>query len=264
MNPVFWTFDHALSLKIAGAACIFLMTLLAGWIPLRQHFKFARTEHFPAAEALASGVFLGASLLHMLPHAAERFAALHYTYPMPFLLAAIIFLFLLWLEHIGTEAVTHPHGHSALKTPKATLTLFSLIMLSVHSLLAGTALGSSMTTEAAAVLVLAILAHKWAASFAFAVQLTQSTFNSRNAMILFLVFALMSPIGILFGVHFTHLKDAPLTEAITTSLAAGTFLYIGTLHGLDRAVMIHKCCNLREFSLMVLGFLLMALLALWV
>lgn len=252
------THSHAYGLKIISAILILLVTISASWLPLRHRLKSSKADYFPAAEALASGVFLGASLLHMLPNADNRFEALHLHYPIAFLFAAVVFMFLLWLEHLGSEAVHYQN------ISKHTLTLLSVMMLSVHSLLAGVALGTSLTAQAAGILLLAILAHKWAASFALAVQAANALYSTRTTFGLFAVFTTMCPMGILLGEYFTHLPSAPLISAIASSLAAGTFLYIGTLHGLDRAVMIHRCCNLREFSLMVLGFGLMAVLAFWI
>jgi len=80
----------------------------------------------------------------------------------------------------------------------------------------------------------------------------------------FIVFAIMTPIGIILGEEALQgLGNLPLLTPIFSALAAGTFLYIGTLHGLRRAIMIERCCNMREFSLMLCGFGLMAVVAIW-
>ena len=75
-------------------------------------------------------------------------------------------------------------------------------------------------------------------------------------VVLFGCFVLMTPIGILFGQGLqTHMSSFPILEPTFTALAAGTFLYLGTLHGLKRAVMVEQCCNLKHFSFVILGFL---------
>jgi hypothetical protein len=38
---------------------------------------------------------------------------------------------------------------------------------------------------------------------------------------------------------------------------------LGTLHGLERCVMVERCCNLRDFSFVIIGFLLMASVAMY-
>ena len=78
-----------------------------------------------------------------------------------------------------------------------------------------------------------------------------------------LLFAIMTPIGVLFGLFIQHVTQNSYSLAVFNALAAGTFLYIGTLHGLSRAVMVQRCCNLREFMLVIVGFALMATVALW-
>ena len=43
-------------------------------------------------------------------------------------------------------------------------------------------------------------------------------------------------------------------DPILLSASAGTFLYLGTLHGLERCVMVERCCNLKDFSFVIIGF----------
>jgi solute carrier family 39 (zinc transporter), member 1/2/3 len=112
--------------------------------------------------------------------------------------------------------------------------------------------------------LLAILAHKWAASFALAVQINKSKLSFRVGVVLFLLFSLMAPMGILAGqMAAQKLQHYTLLSPIFMSLAAGTFLYLGSLHGLEKSVMVKQCCNLKMFSFVILGFAIMALLALY-
>ena len=65
----------------------------------------ARPEHRPsleAADAFASGIFLGAALFHMLPDAIHEFSSLNDTsYPLAELFCALGFLILLFLERLS-------------------------------------------------------------------------------------------------------------------------------------------------------------------
>lgn len=249
---------HLTSFKFLSAIAILGMTLAAGWMPFRKKAQDLRAFHFATGEALACGVFLGAGLIHMLGDAATDFAAQGYHYPFAFLLAGCMFIFLLWLEHIGREL----DGHGQSSSPR--FALLALLMLSIHSLLEGAALGLATTLATGGVFLLAILAHKWAASFALSIQMNKTTLKLSQGIPLFGLFALMSPLGILLGSWVASLVHTnSLLVPIFTSLAAGTFLYIGTLHGLKRSVLIEQCCNLREFSFMIFGFSLMALVAIW-
>ena len=73
---------------------------------------------------------------------------------------------------------------------------------------------------------------------------------------------LMTPLGIYIGWYIEHGIEAQSVFApILIATSAGTFLYLGTLHGLERCVMVQRCCNLRHFSFVIIGFLLMALVA---
>ncbi len=253
---------HSLTvMKLLIAVLILVSTLAASWVPFRQQLSTGKTKDFPLLEAFASGIFLGAGLIHMLPDANSGFNQLGIHYPMAFLLAGFAFLFLLYLEHLGTEI----HHHSSGNNRSTSWIMILVAVLGIHSLLAGTALGLSISTSTTIMVAIAILAHKWAASFALAVEINKSAITLRTGIKLFILFALMTPLGILFGSYLNFLKpEANLWQAIFMSLASGTFLYIGTLHGLNRAVMINRCCNTREFSLVIIGFSLMALLALFV
>ena len=50
---------------------------------------------------------------------------------------------------------------------------------------------------------------------------------------------------------------------LSPAASAGTFLYLGTLHGLSRAVMVQQCCNLKQYTFVIIGFSLMAIVAIW-
>jgi zinc transporter 1/2/3 len=246
-----------ISFKIMSLFLVLLVTLISGAYPFLRHLKSEHGHDFPIGESLAAGVFLGAGLIHMLGDASADFYDLHFDYPLAFLLAGGTFLFFLLLEHIARE-IYHQQGSSN------AFAILAVFMLSIHSFLAGSALGVANSLSMTVIILLAILAHKWAASFALAVQINKSKFSLGNRLFLFLIFAAMVPLGILCGTAASHsLEQYPLAEPIFASLAAGTFLYLGTLHGLDRAIMIKQCCNLKGFSFVIIGFVIMAVVAIW-
>lgn len=237
---------------------ILSITLLSGFYPFFKKFTSGKEQNFPIAESLAAGVFLSVALIHMLGSASDAFYQLSYRYPFAFLLAGIMFLFLLLLEHIGREIVMH-RGDSS-----GAFAILATLMLSVHAFLMGAALGLSASLSIAVVILLAILAHKWAESFSLAIQINKSHFNFKMSVILFCFFSLMTPLGIVLGVvATTTLRNYPLLEPIFSSLAAGTFLYLGTLHGLEKATLVKGCCDLKRFWFVILGFAIMAVVAIW-
>lgn len=249
----------ATALKILFGFIIFIVILLAGWYPFKKHLKQDEHVDLPVGETLATGVFLGAALLHMLPEATLLFRNLGYHYPFAFIITGTVFLVFLWFEHLGKELY---HHHEANHPAFAIL---AWAMLSIHSIMLGAALGLAHHNPMIIMLFLAIITHKWAESFAIAVQLNKSSMSKKNNMIFFFIFSLMTPIGIYFGWYFGHgIETHSVFDPILIAASAGTFLYLGTLHGLERCVLVERCCNLKDFSFVIIGFLLMASVAAYV
>ncbi|WP_407637806.1 ZIP family metal transporter [Legionella adelaidensis] len=247
------------TLKIISALSIFAVILLAGWYPFKKRIRKDEHFDFPLGETLATGVFLGAALLHMLPEANDMFAKLGYDYPFAFIITGVVFLVFLWFEHLGQEL----YHHQAANHPA--FAILAWLMLSFHSLVLASALGYSHEAPIIIMLFLAIITHKWAESFAIAVQLNKSSLSTFSSMTFFLVFALMTPLGIFLGWYLNQgVETDSLFDPILLSLSAGTFLYLGTLHGLERCVMVERCCDLRYFSFVIIGFLIMAGVAAYV
>lgn len=249
---------NILNLKLLAAGIIFIIALVSGFIPFYKKVTSRQKQNFPAGEALACGIFLGAGLIHMLGDASSQFDKLNFNYPWAFLIAGLAFLFMLWLEHLGSEL---KHKNYDVNIP---LAILATVMLSIHSFLAGAALGLSMSYSLVLLLLLAVIAHKWAAGFALAIQINRSQMSLKLSIILFLIFALATPFGILLGGEMaSSFNQYKLIVPVFISLAAGTFLYLGTLHGLKHSVMVDKCCNLLNYSFVILGFALMAVIAIW-
>ncbi len=246
------------SLRLFFSISIFFVIILAGFYPFKKRMLERGHLDFPGGETLATGVFLGAALLHMLPEANSLFTQIGYHYPYAYLITGLTFLLFLWLEHLGKELYQHQHHeHPA-------FALLAWSMLSVHSFILGTALGFSQNYSIAIMLFLAIITHKWAESFAISVQLNKTSLSTTKNIILFFIFALMTPIGIYLGWYFGHeMQTESVIDPILLAVSAGTFLYLGTLHGLERCVMVERCCNLRYFSFVIIGYVLMASVALF-
>jgi len=250
-------------IKIGLALFILIITIVPGIWPFFRKAQLLETDsyaelEYPVGESLASGIFLGAGLMHMLPDAAQDFNQAGYHYPFPFLLAGISFLLLLLLEHIGMAL---KHRYSQLV---ASITLITVAMLSIHSLLEGAAVGLTVSLATTMLIFIAIIAHKSVASFALSVHLNRSRLSLTSRIIAFCLFASMTPLGIFSGNWVLgSTQHSPLLTPIFSSLAAGTFIYIGTIHGLGRASLIRHCCNMKEFFVMSFGFTLMAIVAIW-
>jgi len=231
---------------------LFVIILLSGWLPFHKRKK---QDHHEASfgETIATGIFLGAALMHILPESDHLFIGQNIHYPVSYLLAGITFLFFLWLEHLGKELYQN-------KITQHAFIGVAWLMLSAHSFFEGSALGLTQDLSLLIMLFLAIISHKWAEGFAMAVELNKGSQTGKVSVVLFLLYALMTPLGILLGYHFNH-PSHNLYSPICMAISAGTFLYFGTLHGLERCVMVQRCCNLKHFSFVILGFLFMAIVA---
>ncbi|ACD30881.1 zinc (Zn2+)-iron (Fe2+) permease (ZIP) family protein [Francisella tularensis subsp. mediasiatica FSC147] len=236
---------------------ILFVTAISGIFPFVKKANNPNGFHFPIGEALASGVFLGAGLIHMLGDSAGDFSELNIDYPFPFLIAGITILLFLLLEHIGGSLSKSNKGNLSFMATMATM------MLSIHSFFEGAALGLSEELSVALVIFLAIVAHKWAASFALAININKTCMNFISRFMLFTIFVIMTPLGIVFGQAAQNYVTNPYVEPTFTAIAAGTFIYMGTLHGLDRSVLVKDCCNTKQYSSVIIGFTIMAIVAIW-
>jgi zinc transporter 1/2/3 len=239
-------------LTIAMTAAVVAVAIAAGAVPFVRR-RGPGIASFPDAEALTTGIFLGAGLIHMLGDATAGFAAQGVSYPWPVFLAGVALLALLGLEHVG-------HG-----TREATsLAALATLMLSIHSFLAGAALGTATKAAVATVVFLAIMAHKWAASFALSLKLNETALPLAIRLGAFGVFVGLFPFGVTCGRVATSVEHAnPLLTPIFSALAAGTFIYLGTLHGLANGTLVARCREFRTFALVVLGYAIMAVVAIW-
>ena len=245
-------------LKLFLTLFVMVVSLMGGYLALRSTRATGRQFALGVGEAFASGVFLGAGLIHMLGDADATFHDEGVDFPYAPLLCGVVLLALLWAEHLG-DSLAKRSGASSEVLP-----LTAVAMLSVHSVLMGAAFGITSSFSIAMAVFVAVLAHKGAASFALGLELVRSSVAKPKQWQLFLFFVAMFPIGVALGQAVSHMTDAhPLVEAVFSAIAAGTFLFFGTLHGLASSPMIARCCNLREFSGAVAGFALMAVVAIW-
>lgn len=107
-----------------------------------------------------------------------------------------------------------------------------LLILSVHSFLAGLALGTSDSTDSAIGIVVAIVCHKGSAAMALGVTLVKNGVPRRRYIGLMSLFSMVTPLGV--GVGMLVYSQLHGTRAIQTvsgvigALSAGSFLYIAS------------------------------------
>lgn len=249
-----------ISLKLSAALVIFVMAFSAGLLP----WTFTRMDKkfFALGDAFADGIFLSIALFHMLPQAAIRFNHMPMEYPLAYLLCLLTFVVLVLLER-GLDISLHTsHGH----THKLWAPRLLIAVLSIHSLLAGAALGVEYSKVGAAVIFIAIIAHKGAASFALGHYLQRFELPFAKHFKYITLFSLMTPLGIMAGTILTSeitMEWGRYLSPAFLALAAGTFLYIGSVHMFERPYFKSSVSYLSSFWSTLAGIGLMAIVAIW-
>ncbi len=233
-----------IELKLAFAVAVLAAGALGGAIPLSRRDDGEGGRFLGLGNAFAAGVFLGAGVIHMLPDAGETWRGLGWEYPIGYLLAAAAVVAMLLFEHVLLPESAHEKMHHApsgepfahvaeIGEQGAGLTPYAVLTaLSIHSFLAGLALGAQSAVAGALVIFIAIVAHKSTAGFALGVSLVRNRMAATRAWRLLVLFALATPGGILVGAVLDDALAGPAQlafEATFLSLAAGTFTYVALL-----------------------------------
>ena len=100
-----------------------------------------------------------------------------------------------------------------------------LLALGFHGLFEGISLGIQSTIRGTLFLLLAIALHKWAASLTLGISFVKAGVNKKQFIIMILIFAFITPIGIALGMALTSLSNNTVA-GIFLSISVGTFIYI--------------------------------------
>ncbi len=244
---------------------ILIFTYAGGLYPLLRQEKARQSKGFPLGQAFTAGVFIALSLTLMFPSALHLLnkAFPNLDYPLASVIAISAFLLLLGLEHITSNI----HKKSNITNDKLTspvIPIIMTIMIAIPSFFLGTALGVS-ETSAAVFIWIAIVVHKSSAAFALVLKMILSTLSSNQTYLIFSLFALATPLGIVVGqdIHeYLSASTMVIVKGTILSLAAGTFLYMSTLHDLRDSPLISVCNTKKGFLIMVCGFVITAIVRL--
>lgn len=207
---------------------IVAVSLAGGVLPL----VLRRTDRMLHAWiALATGVFLGAVFLHLLPQVAQlgqtaaaengdgRAHGGHGAGVWLYVLIGVLALYLLETLALARDGGSERGQH-------VTVGYASFLGLCVHAFTEGVGLAAaSVDPELSAAVFVSILSHKFAETFSLSTVYLLARFGPRRILALTLAYALVTPAGVLLGQGL--LPGAGLeTAAVLTGLAAGTFLFV--------------------------------------
>lgn len=97
--------------------------------------------------------------------------------------------------------------------------------LAVHAIFEGIATGLEKRFSTCINLCISIWLHKFAASMSISVAMQKNQFPFKTLFGLISIFSLATPLGVTIGIIVSN--SPGMVEIVFTSLAAGTFLYIG-------------------------------------
>lgn len=249
--------------KILAVVLLISTGLAGGLIPLRISLSDRGRRFLALGNAFSGGIFLGAGVIHMLGDSIETFGSMANAggFPWALLICCCGFLGILLLEKV---LVRRDESDVAV-SGRSVYPYILLLVLSVHSVIAGMTFGLEASMAASFVIFIALIAHKGAAGFALGIGLRSSGARASTHRGLVALFACMTPLGIGLGSILSALiapNGIAGVEAIFDALAAGTFLYVAIVD-IIAETFVKRTDALAKFSLIAAGFGLMAILALW-
>lgn len=252
---------NLLTVKLLSGVLILIIGLVGGAIPIfARRFRDSR-RFFSLGNSFAGGVFLGAGLIHLLPDGTKALLEIS-DYPLAGLLTTASLAFLLLIDRV---IFSHHDLEQRAEGESAIYPYVLTVVLSVHSIIAGTSLGLETQVSTTAVILLAIIFHKGSAAFALMVSLHNADVDDVRMRRILFVFVTMTPLGLIMGTVASALLQgsvATLTEGAFNALAAGTFIYVAVLDIIEEELSGDED-KLAKFALIVIGLAFMAVLALW-
>ena len=192
--------------KILFALAIFVAAWSGGRLPSLLRDRNVGSRLLGWCTAFAAGIFLGFGLLHLLGDSRDTWSELGRNPALAPALAVVGFMAILFLEHVllppAAHSVVHAHSGEPL-SPEAAAPLSSgsvpwtlLLALSIHSILAGLALGVERSAAGVWFIFVAIVAHKWSAAFALGASLVRHHVAASRSRLLLLLFSAPGQTGV--------------------------------------------------------------------
>lgn len=238
---------------IINAVILFFSVALPGLVIIRQRsFDESKLKYFLV---FAGAYLFSMTVIHLIPDvflSGEDPFNLGLYILLGFFIQKVLENFSNGVEH------GHLHAHGAYSIP------YLMIALGLHSFLEGSIMTDSIHSNHASdsvyshgsssKILLGIVMHKVPAAFALTALLISQTKKKGRAVLLLLIFALASPLGLFFSEFVGHSDQFPERYLIIFfAIVAGSFLQISTTIFIESDP--HHKLNWKRFSISVLGAL---------
>ena len=236
-------FVDIVTVKAISFVVILAIAIVGGLIPLVSAKSTNSERFFSLGNAFAGGLFLGVGFIHLLPEGMEMLGA-YSEFPWGAVTATAGFGVLLLLDRILFPE--YRVGDSLRNSGTETIYPYVLLaMLSIHSIVAGIALGLEEHVAAAATLLIGIVFHKGPAAFALILSTHMAGIGRSRQKAFLAFFCVMTPLGIVLGVSSSVVFATSsgvygVMQGVFNAFAAGTFIYIAVIDIIDKELTTHQ------------------------
>ena len=216
---------------------LFIISVTFALIPIKFSFFRTNIKLIGIANSFSAGIFISVGLVHLLPESTEKLNnCTKSTFKNLFSKNGKLTKCIgnnsgkrsedTLLDHpFDNQPISFVNYNSDTIIDHHSITSYILVIaLSVHSIFEGIALGLQRTSIRLFYLFLAILSHKWVEALTIGINFNNSQLEYETIIKFILLFASMTPIGIILGIIFAGTSD--LIEGFFFAVSSGTFLYI--------------------------------------
>lgn len=239
----------------AGQLALYSVLIVAGALGGALVPLLAPKARLIAFLSFAAGVMFGAAFFHMLPEAYHGGGYRAFWY----LPAGFVFLFLLErfvVAHACEEppdCEEHAHGHG--------MGMAAFFGLSIHTLVDGLALGSSIYEGIGLTAFIAIVAHKIPSALSLSALLKAEGRKNANVLGYAFLFGLVVPLGAIIYFGLERLVKFEAFAPLALAFSAGSFLYVAVSDLLPHVNRHGKDSRVQNVLALLAGMALMAALA---
>lgn len=166
------------------------------------------------------------------------------------------------LSESGAPPPPNAHGHSHLPGQKVQVSIGGLLIvvaLSFHSIFEGMAIGLQKSNGDVYAMLIAVAIHKFVIAFVVGMEVFAEGTRVVVLITYMVIFALMSPIGIVLGM-VSELSLDSLAVGYLNALATGTLLYVTFFEVLQREKN-SRLLGIYQFLAVTLGFVIMTVIS---